>query len=354
VNLHIVGGFLGSGKTTAIAAGAKYLLAQGKRVGIVTNDQGRYLVDTAFFRSLDMPAVEVTGGCFCCNYDDLEVRLSQLHEQVQPDVIFAESVGSCADVVATVVKPLLQLSQKPSSLSVFVDSRLLERRLSGLEMPFADDVVYIFDKQLEEAGLIIVNKIDLLNSAAREALAVQVHERFPSKRVLLQNTLDENDIARWVDTLQLGSLQLPASLEIDYARYGAGEADLAWLDAEIELALPNDQGRHVLQTFLTALTHELRTTSSPIGHLKLMVNDGVEQIKISVTSADDGAWARQLPPLKGTQLSMVLNIRAQTGADQLEAIAKRALNLALQGVPVVRWEAQHFHPGFPHPTHRLA
>ena len=47
--LHLVGGFLGSGKTTAIAAAAKLLMAQGLRVGVVTNDQGKYLVDTAFF-----------------------------------------------------------------------------------------------------------------------------------------------------------------------------------------------------------------------------------------------------------------------------------------------------------------
>jgi G3E family GTPase len=95
------------------------LLQEGVRVGIVTNDQGKYLVDTAFFRALNLPAVEVTGGCFCCNYDDLDARLTQLEAAHQADVIFAESVGSCADVVATVLKLLLQLSAKPASLSVF-------------------------------------------------------------------------------------------------------------------------------------------------------------------------------------------------------------------------------------------
>ncbi|MCJ7549956.1 MAG: cobalamin biosynthesis protein, partial [Anaerolineae bacterium] len=41
MDLHIVGGFLGSGKTTAIIGAAKALIAGGKRVGVVTNDQGR-------------------------------------------------------------------------------------------------------------------------------------------------------------------------------------------------------------------------------------------------------------------------------------------------------------------------
>jgi Ni2+-binding GTPase involved in maturation of urease and hydrogenase len=353
VKLHLVGGFLGSGKTTAIAAAAKHLMAQGKRVGIVTNDQGRYLVDTAFFRSLNMPAVEVTGGCFCCNYNDLDARLSQLQAQAQPDVIFAESVGSCTDIIATVVKPLLQLNQTPATLSVFVDCRLLERRLAGLALPFTEDVVYIFDKQLEEAGLIVVNKVDLLDLPAREALAAQVEQHFAGKRVLMQNTLDANDIATWVDVLESGALPPPqTSLDIDYARYGAGEADLAWLDAEFDFVLPNDQGRQVIQTFLAALTHELRAAGSPIGHLKLMVSDGIEQAKISLTSADDAA--AQLPALRGTQVAIVLNIRAQLEADRLEAITQRALKLAMQGVPLAHWDAQHFHPGFPRPTHRLA
>src|SRR5512142_726693 len=108
-HLHLVGGFLGSGKTTAIINAAKRLIAQGRRVGVITNDQGKYLVDTAFFRLESIPALEVTGGCFCCNYDDLKGRLAQLIASAGPEVIFAESVGSCADIVATVVKPLLEL-----------------------------------------------------------------------------------------------------------------------------------------------------------------------------------------------------------------------------------------------------
>ena len=109
MHLHLVGGFLGSGKTTAIIGAARFLMAQGKRVGVITNDQGKFLVDTAFIRAMEIPAVEVAGGCFCCNYENLEERLEQLTASNRPDVVFAESVGSCADIVATVLKPLLHL-----------------------------------------------------------------------------------------------------------------------------------------------------------------------------------------------------------------------------------------------------
>ena len=167
MHLHIIGGFLGSGKTTAIIGAAKYLAHQGLRVGVITNDQGRHLVDTAIMHTESLPAMEVTGGCFCCNFDDLNQRLAQLVDTHHPQVIFAESVGSCADVVATVVEPLLKLEigvVKPNSFSVFSDIRLLRRFLLGQETPFSEDVNYIFVKQIEEAGLLIINKTDLLTA----------------------------------------------------------------------------------------------------------------------------------------------------------------------------------------------
>ena len=142
-------------------------MAAGKKVGVITNDQGKYLVDTAFMKFNDIPTVEVTGGCFCCNYQDLNSQINILNDQIKPDIIFAESVGSCADLVATVINPLLKFAENdvhPLSLSVFADSRLLLRRLKGEPLPFSDDVTYIFDQQLEEAGILLINKVDLLKT----------------------------------------------------------------------------------------------------------------------------------------------------------------------------------------------
>ena len=46
----MVGGFLGAGKTTTLARLARHYMQQGKRVGIVTNDQAADLVDTNSLR----------------------------------------------------------------------------------------------------------------------------------------------------------------------------------------------------------------------------------------------------------------------------------------------------------------
>src|SRR5262245_25623860 len=105
----MVGGFLGAGKTTALSRLARMAIEKGQRVGVVTNDQAHDLVDTNMFRGQGLAVEEVPGACFCCRFDDLVSRVGSLEDSEKPDVIFAEPVGSCTDLVATVIQPLKDL-----------------------------------------------------------------------------------------------------------------------------------------------------------------------------------------------------------------------------------------------------
>lgn len=351
MRLHLVGGFLGSGKTTAIIHAAKLLMARGLRVGVITNDQGKYLVDTAFFRLSSIPAVEVTGGCFCCNYDDLDARLSQLIADLRPDVVFAESVGSCADIVATVVRPLLALAHDgiaPASFSVFADARLLRRRLLDQEMPFSDDVVYIFDKQIEEAGLLVVNKADLLSEAALEQVDGLLKAKLPGKPYLTQSALTLTGVQTWAERIEAGALEFPQStLEMDYARYGAGEAQLAWLDEEVKLTVPAGQGRAVVQRVLADFAKAIKTQGAGIGHVKFIVAGE----KISLPTLEEPGWLERVPEIPGETVSLLVNARVEMGAKELRDLLRRVLDAT--GVPYEVENESAFHPGMPKPTHRL-
>jgi len=276
MQLHLVGGFLGSGKTTAIISAAQHLMQAGKRVGIVTNDQGKYLVDTAFAQASHIPTVEVTGGCFCCNYNDLETVLKQLQTETQPDIIFAESVGSCADLVATVVKPLQTFYQQGievTSLSIFTDIRLLRRRLQNQPFPFHENVIYIFDKQIEEAGLIILNKSDLLPEQDVFHTLTMAQQKYPNKPMIAQNTLTQKGIQHWVEYITSNKECLPThTLDINYEKYGAGEAELAWLDDELEIQVTPREGHDALVCFINELLQNMEEKRIAIGHFKIWVN----------------------------------------------------------------------------------
>ena len=359
MRLHLVGGFLGSGKTTAIIEAARILMSEDLKVGVVTNDQGRYLVDTAFVRLSELPAVEVTGGCFCCNFNDLNEKMRQLVSEIQPDVIFAESVGSCADIVATVVNPLNNLddgSIQPSSYSVFVDGRLLKRWCTGQELPFSKDVVYIFEKQIEEAGILVINKMDLLNNDDIRLLENWMQEQGKGIAYRFQNSLSSDSVQGWVNALQSGAVPLPGkSLEMDYERYGRGEAQMAWLDETMTLTIQQDDKRGVVIDWLNSLLGKLEEKGVSVGHLKFVFQSGEMSTKISFTGVEEMGWQEVLPELPSPTIQILVNARAETSAAELRYYILHSLQQTQEKHAFTYKETNidFFHPGEPKPTYRI-
>src|ERR1700746_2815733 len=91
-----------------------------------------------------------------------------------PDVFLWEPVGSCTDLKATVSYPLRRMYGGDFSVAPF--SVLLDPvralRVLGLEegRRFSDKVRYVYGKQLEEADLLVINKIDTVAPARLAAL----------------------------------------------------------------------------------------------------------------------------------------------------------------------------------------
>ncbi len=55
----------------------------------------------------------------------------------------------------------------------------------------------------------------------------------------------------WVEALVSGAGVAPVEVfDIDYARYGAGEATLAWLDERLVFSVPEGMGRMAVNRFL--------------------------------------------------------------------------------------------------------
>src|SRR5262245_21857399 len=184
----MVGGFLGAGKTTALLRLAEHLSAQGRRVGLITNDQSQGLVDTSIVNAKGYPVEEIMGGCFCCRFNSLTDAADRLTRDARPDVFLAEPVGSCTDLRATVQYPLRRMSggdYRVAPLSVLVDPLRAARAL-GLEPggTFSPKVQYIYEKQLEEADIIVVNKSDLVSAEQRERLEHALTSRFPDAEVI--------------------------------------------------------------------------------------------------------------------------------------------------------------------------
>ena len=354
LKIHLLSGFLGSGKTTAIIQACRFLKNQNIPVAVITNDQGARLVDSDLFTHLGIPSGQVTNGCFCCNYNDLDQSIHRLSGQRQngnihssPAVLFAESVGSCTDLIATVLKPLVQ--QHPEwqpTVSVFADARLLQSLLDDSTAPAFDrSVRYIYFKQLEEAQVIVVSKTDLL--ADKAPLQDLMQKRYGEKTILYQNSFEQEDIAHWLTTLDNTpfSAALP-SLNIDYDLYGAGEAKLAWLDHELEIQCPSNKA----QATAMALMQRLSTVDCPIGHLKFLL-DGKTKLSFTATGTTDDHHPDPFP-----SATLLINARVQTEPANLSNLIDNTIDaIEKEYQCTIRTISKRcFQPGFPKPTHRIS
>ena len=183
----MIGGFLGAGKTTTIARLARHYTDQGLRVGLVTNDQAYGLVDTQTLRAQGFDVGEVPGACFCCKFDDLVETAASLGADAQPDLILTEPVGSCTDLMATVLRPLNHLfgdRYELGPLAVLCKPEHGRKILGGGSGGFSPQAAYIFLKQLEEAQLLVLNKVDRLSETEQAELIDLLHQRFPNKKIV--------------------------------------------------------------------------------------------------------------------------------------------------------------------------
>lgn len=357
LNIYLIGGFLGSGKTTAIANACYQLREDEKQFAVITNDQGDQLVDTSYFKSLSISTAEVFNGCFCCNYNELERQISKLTDFITPQFVFAESVGSCTDLVATIAKPFAVLRPEYKLvISVFADAALLLSIIKGNASFINEQVQYIYKKQLEEADILILNKRDLLEEDDRNELKAFTAENFKGKTIIFQDSNNKNDIINWLKQLQdFPARTIRASLNIDYDNYGAGEAALAWLDKKISLHTINPVAVDAARILTDNIYNKIKTNGYAVGHLKFFVNDHSGWFKkISYTGSDHGHYFNT-EKRQCKHLDILINARVETTPAALAELVSNAIHETIMetGCRIVTEKEHAFTPGYPKPTHRF-
>jgi len=352
--LALIGGFLGSGKTTAIVNACKILIGENKRVAVITNDQGNQQVDTAFVQAMGVMVKEVGNGCFCCQYNELESHLQLIETSEHPDIIFAESVGSCTDLVATIVKPLYK--RRPDLkvvVSVFVDAGFMSALMEG-KMLFEDESIrYIYKKQMEEADVLVINKTDLITIEQSVKVNQLLKQEYPDKKFLSQNALQ--DVSSWIDSIEkFSEITSRQSLEIDYDVYGDGEAKLAWLDKSISIQTPLGNGAIVARSIIRAVFDSIQNRQYKIGHLKFYLEGEGWSEKISFTAMSTSGEVRiKRDPV--FQFAMLVNARVQTTPDQLKLLVDEVMDTmnGTNSCVITANKESAFKPGYPRPVHRV-
>lgn len=339
--IAIVGGFLGAGKTTLILTAAKELERRGIRSAVILNDQGNELVDTGYARQNGMQSGEVTGGCFCCKLSDLLRVMGELRAH-KSRVIFAEPVGSCTDISATILHPLLESRDefRLAPFTVLVDP---ERAKTLLAMNADPDLSFLFHNQLEEADLVCWTKSDLYPDCP--PISAQ-HVRQVSART-------GQGVAAWLDEILSGNLKVGSQiLDIDYQQYARAEAALAWLNLRvtIEPHVPCSPAV-LLGPLLDRVDRKFTANRITIVHLKAIIDSPTGFLKAAMCANGqeptvDGA----LDASPASRHELLLNLRAVGPAQQVRHIVEQELDsfdAELTGLHI-----DCFHPAAPKPERR--
>jgi Ni2+-binding GTPase involved in maturation of urease and hydrogenase len=357
----MIGGFLGAGKTTTMARLARHYTERGQRVGLVTNDQAQDLVDTNSLRAQGFATEEVAGACFCCRFDDLVGKIGQLQAGERPDVILAEPVGSCTDLVATVVQPLRDLYADRFEVApyavLFKPSQGLRILRNETGSGFSPKAAYIFRKQLEEADAIVVNRIDEMTPAEREVLTDLTAKEYPGTPLLQMSAKTGEGFTALTELLDQQGAFGRKILDIDYDVYAEGEAEMGWLNAT---ALVSAAQPFALDDLLMRLIARLRDAFARLGvepgHLKVIgLHDGAFGVANLVSS---GTQPELSLPSRGRTAEAEVIVNARVAADPMtiEQQVRQALASVSQefGGKVEVRSLQSFRPGRPMPTHRYA
>ena len=357
----MIGGFLGAGKTTTVARLAEQFRAQGKRIVIVTNDQAADLVDTLLLRSQGFDVGEVAGSCFCCNFNELTRTVEALGADNRPDIVLAEPVGSCTDLVATVIRPLEQIYEHPFEIApygVIIKPSHGFRILGGGESRggFSPKAEYIFRKQIEEADFVILNRVDELSVEEVERIAELLTREYPDMPVIRMSAKTGEGFEALCEFLDQRGIFGRRVMDVDYDTYAEGEAELGWLNCQVSLESAADiELDTFLLNLLKRLHQELLAMSAEVAHLKVIgLGDGGHGVANLVSNASRPELSLA-SDYQGKKLNVVVNARVAIDPEQLATLVRAALEkeaMALGATHTVASLAS-FRPGRPVPTHRL-
>ncbi|MDG2220972.1 MAG: GTP-binding protein [Rubripirellula sp.] len=359
----LIGGFLGAGKTTLIGQLARRYVADGRRVGIITNDQADDLVDTQNLRSQGFEVGEVAGACFCCGFDDLVATADRFSGDDAPDVILAEPVGSCTDLVATVILPLQQMLGDRFELAPFgvllkpSHGKLILRSGESKRSGFSPQAEYIFRKQLEEADYLMIGRKDQLSGEAVEALRDSLSKVAPGVPVLSVSPREGDGISE-----VLGLIESPMSagqrlLQIDYDIYADGEAELGWVNLSSHVIAEHSIDLDDLAAALVgSIGEQIVAQGGEIAHVKVSVLGGDAQAVANLVSNESGidiglAAAREM----SGKIQLIVNARVAIDPDLLEQLCRQTLHSIAESkrLQIDSVTAFSLRPGRPTPTHRV-
>jgi G3E family GTPase len=171
--ITLITGPLGSGKTTLL----RHILAtQREKIAIVMNEFGEIAIDAKVVEGKNVRIAELGGGCVCCSLlGEFEVAVNEIIDKIAPERIVVETTGLA----------------EPEALVFNIQEALPQCRLDGVVSVIDADMLIRFPElghttrlQIESADILLLNKIDLIESGQVKPLETKLHEINPTAAIV--------------------------------------------------------------------------------------------------------------------------------------------------------------------------
>lgn len=305
----VIGGFLGSGKTTTVINVGKSLAEKGHSVAIIVNEVGEVGIDGDIISKYGLDTKEITNGCICCTLKlNMKATLTELRNSYNPDFIIVEPSGIA---FPNVIKQNLELMNFGEAIKVAPLVTLIDgSRFKDIMKSVKNYAV----RQIEDAEILVINKVDLIDPIRVPIIEESVQQLNRRAKVLkMSSRLEDAGFCELMKVLLLSSavevepVNLPSSVQEVVAASGSSVLSIPVLASAHEhthydsrysgLAsyandyriLEEDIGSEKAKSISMDIALAVKTAimqASPefVGHVKMFLECPRETVKISITS----------------------------------------------------------------------
>ena len=192
LRVNLLFGFLGSGKTTLL----RRILGERageRKMAVIVNEFGDVGVDGEVIAGGSVNLVELTSGCLCCTLrGSLMSAVEELREKaaVEQIVVEATGVASPGDMLEDLNESMVSRELDVGPLVTVVDAPKFTR----LKQMLGE----FYEEQVENADVLVLNKIDLATPGELDEAKAAVREINPDA-VLLFAEQGDTDLALLLD-----------------------------------------------------------------------------------------------------------------------------------------------------------
>lgn len=263
MELIVISGFLGSGKTSLLLMLAKAFAKQGRKVAIIENEVSKDGVDGEQLKAEGLDVREIVAGCVCCSLrHDLIHTLLELEREVQPDVVFLEPSGVAGPKQIQHCLCGYSGEIEKQTHVVVADAKRLPR-IQDFSIPLIRD-------GLEIADLVAINKSDLVSADQLLALEGRVRAVNPDVEMLCVSATEGTRVDELIEKITARLARTPDEAPAEHASHDLPDASV--FTDSLSVDSPASDAPAQIAVMLESLSGQLKKEDGIlIGHLKAIL-----------------------------------------------------------------------------------